>query len=139
MIGFYKIRRRASTLIECVMALTVLGAAMMLAVEGLSLLAAQRRTSDRRQAALVELDQVLERVAVAPWDELTSENIGAWKLSERFRAPADDACVIAEVADEAGPPAAKRLSVSLHWTASGVDETSPPLVFWRYKLPEATP
>jgi hypothetical protein len=119
------------------MALAVIGMAIVLAAEGLAMLGAQRRILERRAAALLELDQVLERVATTPWDQLNAEMIERLELSSALRSRAK---LIAEVSEEMGPPAAKRVSVALQWQSEvGGEETSPMLVAWRYQPREATP
>jgi hypothetical protein len=119
------------------MALALIGMAIALAAEGMAMLGAQRRLLDRRAAALIELDQVLERVATTPWDQLNTEMIEGLELSSALRSRAK---LVAEVSEDMGPPAAKRVRVALQWQSeTGGEETSPALVAWRYQPQEATP
>lgn len=119
------------------MALAVIGMAIVLAAEGMAMLGAQRRIIERRTAALVELDQVLERVAATPWEQISEAMLEKLELSPPLR---ERAKLIAEVAEEPGTPAAKRVTVALQWRSrSGSEETSPSLVAWRFRPSEDTP
>lgn len=131
-----RLRRPGGILLECAMALAVISLGIALTAEGLALLGLQRKRLEQHGAAILTLDHVLERVVTTPWDRVTKEEIEGWDLGEQIPSGAKLAVAVTE---EAGPPAARQVKVSLVYpTQAGMEETSP-LVLWRYAPPRGTP
>ena len=74
--------RRGMTLLELAVAGTLLGTLLVVCLQLLQATAAQRRAADQRQLALLEVGNVLERLAARPWADLTPES-----ASPRARKP----------------------------------------------------
>jgi len=127
------------TLLEVSVALLVLTVAMVALVQLISLSARQRRMDDQRSIALQELANEAELLAVLPWSELTAERLASWRPSEELSAKLPGAKCQAAVQDEAGPPLARRIELSIGWINSVGESMAPvELTFWRY-APEAAP
>jgi hypothetical protein len=106
----------------------------------LSLAAAQRRTSEVRRLALAEVANQAEQLALVPWDELTAEKLAARQPSDALLDVAPTATLTVTPSDEAGPPAAKRVFLSVQWTTPAGDWVRPvELAIWRHKPAEAQP
>ncbi len=132
-------RRSGATLLECVLAISIVGVGLALAAQGIALVVNQRRICQRREMALLELDGVLERVALLPWNDLTRETVEKFEISPGFHELAPQARLSAIVADESGKSAGKRVTVALHWQSAGGEEQGPSLTAWRQRAQEATP
>jgi Tfp pilus assembly protein PilV len=110
-------RRSGSLLVEVAMAAVLLMIAMTLTVKVIGLVALERRASERRQRALFEVANVMERITSYPFDDVTPELAGRLTLS----APARQSLPDSELAiDVAGPEpgqdrAAKRIAIKLRW------------------------
>jgi hypothetical protein len=132
----FRSQHQGGILLECAMALAVISLGIALTAEGLALLGMQRRRLEQHNAAILALDQVLERVAAAPWDQLTKDEIEGWDWSDQLP---PRATLTATVTEDAGPPAARQVTVALSYpTQAGVEETAP-LVLWRYAPPGGAP
>ena len=110
-------RRRGSLLVEVAMAAVLLMIAMTLTVKVLGLVALERRASERRQRALVEVANVMERITAHPFDDVTPELAGRLTLSTSARQSLSDSELAVDVAgSEPGPGrSAKRIAIKLRW------------------------
>jgi hypothetical protein len=129
--------RRGTTLLECVIALGVLAAALTLGAQVLAWSAAQRRLGDQRHVALQEAANCLERVRQMPWEELTAERLATLDLSSEARQRLTSAELHVAPEEIAGQPSAKRVEVEIQWlTRHGETPLRVALVTWRYKTGE---
>ena len=62
-----KMTRRGMTLLELVVAGALLGTLLVVCLQLLAATAAQRRAADQRQLAVLEVGNVMERLAARPW------------------------------------------------------------------------
>ena len=110
-------RRRGSLLVEVAMAAVLLMIAMTLTVKVLGFVALERRASERRQRALVEVANLMERITAHPFDEVTPELAGRLTLSPPARQSLPDSELAVDVAgSEPGPGrSAKRIAIRLRW------------------------
>ena len=99
------------------MAAVLLMIAMTLTVKVLGLVALERRASERRQRALFEVANVMERITAYPFDEVTSELAGRLTLSAPARHSLPDSELAVDVAaPEPGQGRlAKRIAIKLRW------------------------
>ncbi len=77
--------RRGFTLIEMAIGALLFAVVMSLTVQVLAWSASERRVSERRQRALYEATNILERLASLPKDDLSSESVKGAKLSDETR------------------------------------------------------
>ena len=132
--------RRGLTILEVSISLIVLSFAVGGLLQILSLAAAQRRTSEVRRLALLEVANQAEQIALVPWEELTAEKLAARQPSEALRETVPSAKLAVTISDEPGPPSAKRVLLSIQWTTPAGDVGVKPveLAIWRHQ-PEAQP
>ena len=99
------------------MAAVLLMIAMTLTVKVIGLVALERRASERRQRALVEVANVMERITAHPFDDVTPELAGRLTLSTSARQSLSDSELAVDVAGtEPGPGrSAKRIAIKLRW------------------------
>src|SRR5438105_5305247 len=117
-------RRRGTTLMEVVVALALLGLATTAMIEFVSLSARQRRTAEHRRVALQELANQAERVAFMSWDELAPDRFTTWQPSTDLSSIPSATCR-AEVADESGPLACRRIRLLVQWKDALGQELDP--------------
>ncbi len=129
-----KTTRRGATLLEMLAAGTLLGTLLVVCLQLFSAAATQHRAAARRQAASLELANVMERVAARPWSQLTTAALAAEQLSPEARAQLPGAELKIEVFGPADDPEAKRLTATIGWPDR---EGRPPqplrLTTWRYR------
>src|SRR4051812_4452238 len=77
--------RSGLSVFELTVALFVLTTAMMAIVQLLGVAASQRRTIEQRRAAQAEVANQAERIALLPWDEVSSDKLKSWELSDESR------------------------------------------------------
>ncbi len=109
------VTRRGMTLLELAVACTLLGTLLVVCLQLLSATAAQRLAADQRQLALIEVGNVLERVAAGRWADLTAKNLAAEKPSAWLGNRLPGAELKIEAVASSTEPDAKRITVSLRW------------------------
>ena len=130
-------RRSGLTVLEVTLALLILTVAVTTLAQLLSTAAAQRRRSEQRRLALQEVANQAESIALFSWDELTAEKLAALKPSDNLLAAAPTATITAAIADEAGPPANKRVRIEVHWATAAGDAVEPVgLTVWKHREPQ---
>ncbi|MCA9103111.1 MAG: hypothetical protein KDA63_18270 [Planctomycetales bacterium] len=133
--------RRAVTMLEVISALAVLGALTVVCAQMLTLLRGQRTVAVRRQVALVEVQNALERLVRATTEQGDRHN----QREEQSLAPPvaellphGRIVTRVEPMDAAGRvPAGRRLTVEIHWQlASGEPAAPVRLTTWLYARPD---
>ena len=117
--------RRGVSLFEIVVATVLLGAVMTVSVQLLGWAAATRESAERRQWAVQEVANLMERLASRPWSELTPEAAAAESISDSARAMLRDAELKIAVTEPASEPAAKRVAIELRWRNRAGEFDSP--------------
>jgi Tfp pilus assembly protein PilE len=128
--------RRGMTLMELAVAGVLLGTLLVVCLQLLMATAAVRKSVDQRQLAVLEVGNVMERVAARRWGELTPQAAAAQRLSDsaRDRLPGVELKVeISEPTPAPKAPPAKRITVSLRWQ-DRTGQYLPPIIVttWRY-------
>lgn len=125
--------RRGMTLMELAVAGVLLGTLLVVCLQLLQATAAQRRNTDQRQLALIELGNVLERLSARPWAELTPKSVAGEKPSAWLGNRLPGAELKVEVTTSASEPGAKRIVVSLRWQERGGRYLPPVrITTWRF-------
>jgi hypothetical protein len=109
--------RRGSLLVEVAMAAVLLMIAMGLTVKVLGLVAVERRASERRQRALFEVGNLMERITAYPFDDVTPELGRRLALTPTSRQALPDAQLAVDVAgsEPGAGRSAKRVAIRLRW------------------------
>jgi hypothetical protein len=109
--------RRGSLLVEVAMAAVLLMIAMGLTVKVLGLVAVERRASERRQRALFEVGNLMERITAYPFDEVTPELGRRLALTPTSAQSLPDAQLAVDIAgsEPGAGRSAKRVAIRLRW------------------------
>lgn len=131
--------RRGAVLMECVLAIGIILVAVVLLAQVMGLIAQQRRLAEQRRLAQEEVANRLERAALLPWSELTSEKIESLSWGQEVRSALPEARLSALVRDEE-QPAARRIDVQLVWkNRAGIEVEPVVLSMWRHRRREEAP
>jgi Tfp pilus assembly protein PilV len=129
-------RRRGSMLIEVTMASVILIMIMSVALKVVGFAAHERLAAERRERALFEAANVMEKMAALPFDEITPERAGRMTLADdsRQRLPGCELTVlVSTVSSQAQAGAAKRIAVKVRWRdQSGQWEAPVRLTSWTH-------
>jgi Tfp pilus assembly protein PilV len=131
----FQTRRRPRggfTVLEMAAALVVVSAAMVALVEFVGLAARQRRTARHRLAAVMEVANQAERVALLAWNDVEPKTFLTWQPTSLFAAELPKAECRAIVTDEPGAPAARRVELSVTWPNAVEGFESVSLTVWKY-------
>jgi hypothetical protein len=123
--------RRAFTACEVALAIFLVAVAMTSTVQVLGWVASERRAAERRQWAVQEVANLMERLTASPWDRVTSESARALALSEPIRRqlPAPELTVLVDAKDALRGE--KRLAICLRWrNRAGAWEAPVRLTAW---------
>jgi Tfp pilus assembly protein PilV len=110
-------RRRGSLLVEVTIGTVLLAIIMTVTVQVLGFAAHERGAAERRQRALLEAGNLMERITAYSFDEVTAERVRRITLSESARQALAGAELAIDVAaiNHAADDAAKRISVRIRW------------------------
>ncbi len=127
-------RRRGYNIIELIVATVILMAVMGVSLKWFVATAGQRRSEDRRQAALTEAASALEQLAARPWEELTPEGVAKLVASLELPKSLPGSQVLAQVTQPGGEPEAKILAVTVRWQSrQEAPAEQVRLVAWKYR------
>jgi hypothetical protein len=120
-------------LAEVTMAAVLLMIAMTLTVKVISYAGIERRATERRQRALFEVANLMERITANEFEQVTAGLAGRMTLSEEAQRALPDSQLAVDVANK-GPGIgrkAKRIAISLRWRGrSGEWERPVRLTSW---------
>ncbi len=132
--------RPGFTLIETIVALVVLAAAMLAVVQTVAVVSRQRQLTERRALAVQEVANVMERVYGLPWSELTQERAAEDTLSPACRQRLPAATLQVTVQAVGDPQNEKRILVEIDWQGADGGRSRPVrLTAWRFRSQEARP
>jgi len=122
------------------MAALMLMVALTLITKVVGAVAAERRGWDRREVALAEVGNLIERLAARPYEELTPESVKGLALGPEAGRTLPGAELSAKVEDEpAGKVDARRVSVRLRWrNRSGEWDAPVELTTWAFRRKEGS-
>ena len=124
-------RRRGFTLVELTLTVVLLTVAMTTVVQVLGWVATERRAIERRQWAIQEVANLMERLTAEPYDAVTADSARTLALSGSTAAKLPEPELTIEVAEARGE--AKRLAIRLTWrNRAGLRETPVRLTAWIY-------
>jgi Tfp pilus assembly protein PilV len=129
-----KASRRGIVLLEAVVAFGLLAVLITVCLQMLAATAAARRAAEQRAVALQEAANIVERIAAAPWDQISTERLAEVGLSSSVREilPGARVELTVEASNDAGPPG-KHVELEISWTnAGGGSDTPVRLGYWAY-------
>ena len=132
-------RRGGYTMVELAVSVLVLVAAMGISVRVVGWVGAERRSADRRQWALQEVANVMERVSAEPFDRVTPAKARAIASGSDAAGRLPGGSWEVAVDDERDSPVpARRVSVRLRWKdRSGGWEAPARLTAWVFRRGDA--
>lgn len=119
--------RRGSLLAETAVSGMLLVIALGLVAQVVAAVANQRRTWDRRQIAVFEAANLMERLAARPFDELTAEGVKDLTVSDEAKRSLPEVQVDVSIIepDSTAGEGAKRLVLRLQWRNRAGDWDAP--------------
>jgi Tfp pilus assembly protein PilE len=128
------IRRQGVFLIEVAAALVLLGALAAIVAQTVAWSAAERRASERREIALSEAANAMERLAATDWESLAPEAATEEALSAAAKQMLPGGRITREIQATTGSPPAKRIAVEVQYrNQAGEAEAPVRLTTWVYK------
>jgi prepilin-type N-terminal cleavage/methylation domain-containing protein len=133
-VTFMQIKRRGLSLIEVSAAIVLLGALATIVMQSLEWTLVERREAERREIALVEAGNAMERLAAANWESLAPRASAEEPLSAIAKEMLPGGRLTTEVKAAGDDPAARRIVVEVRWL-NRAGETDQPvrLTTWVYK------
>ncbi len=126
--------RRGVSMVEMIVAACLLTCAMAMVAQVIGRSAARRRDAGHHRIAVQEAANVMERLAVRPFDELTPDGVADEQLSPQAGQSLPEGVVEVHVTEAAGEPDARRIEVEIRWRGrSAQPDPSVELVTWRYR------
>jgi Tfp pilus assembly protein PilV len=111
--------RRAFTLVEVTITVFLLAVAMTTIVQVLGWVASERRAVERRQWAIEEAGNLMERVTALPFNEITSESMRAFSLSASIREKLPGPELTLNVGETNAAGRAKQVAIAIRWRNRG--------------------
>lgn len=120
-------RRRGSLLAETAMSGVMLIIAMGLVAQVVAAVANQRRSWDRRQTAVFEAANLMERLTARPFEALTTEGAKDLTLSDEAKRTLPEGRVQVEITDgdPVGGDGSKRVFMQIQWRNRAGDWDAP--------------
>jgi hypothetical protein len=125
--------RRGVILLEVIVGCGLLAVLLAVCVQLLSVTAIERRESQRRAIALVEVANLVERVSAMPYDDVTPEKLNELSLSPDVEHLLPGGTAQLTVDDEPGDVPAKRVQVKIHWGTGRHAPAPARLTYWVYR------
>jgi Tfp pilus assembly protein PilV len=129
-----KSRRRGYGMFEITISALLLVIAMGMMAEAVGWLATERRGAGRRQVALQEAANLMERLSARPWEDLTPDTARSLTLTRSSTSLLRDATLDVAITASAGDPSAKRITILIRWGDSSGNTAAPVrLVAWVHR------
>jgi len=125
--------RDGFTLVELMVAGLLLGAVMLVTIPTMHRIALEHRAAVKRQIALEEASNMMERFTTRPWNEIDDKTAKTVTISDSTRRQLPD--VKSTVTVHSSPkPDAKRITLTLTWTGRFARAHAPVrLTAWVYR------
>ncbi len=132
------IRRPGFGLIEMAVTGVLIAAAMAATLHVVGWVALERRAVERRQRAVLEASNLMERITARPWESLSTEALGSIRMAEASAALLPGSTLGIQVESIENTPLRKRITVEIRWLdRSGRPEAPVRFVAWAYRRGEA--
>lgn len=128
------INRRGFTLLEVTVASIIMAMMLTVCLQFFRATAAGRRAQEHRQTAIREAANLMERLTVRRWDELTPATVGRVRLSQEAREALPNGQLEIDLTESPEGPDAKRIAVLIRWEdRAGRPKLPVRLVAWKYR------
>jgi hypothetical protein len=127
-------RRSGFGLVEMALTGVLIAAAMAATLQVVGWVALDRRATERRERAVVEVANLMERVVAHPWEEIETDRLRSISISDSARSFLQSSTQIVKVEPFDDAPARKKITIELRWAnRSGQAEAPVRLVAWIYR------
>lgn len=106
---------RGFTLVEMMVAGVLLMTVTMIVVPGIYWVHRERRQTEYRQIAIVEVENMMERVVSLPFNDITQSKVDKFVLSESALRQLPNADLNIEISESGNKPLMKKIQVQLGW------------------------
>jgi prepilin-type N-terminal cleavage/methylation domain-containing protein len=117
--------RRGFTMLELSICVGLLTVGLVLTLQLLSWIAAERRSAAYRQWALREADNLMERVTSMPWDSVTRERVESLEPAKRTERELPGGRLTCDIAESSAEPKSKRVTIEVRWKNRAGDDDAP--------------
>lgn len=107
--------RRGFTLIEMMVAGVLLTTVMMIVVPAIFWVHRERRQTERYQVAIVEVENMMERVVALPFEDMDQKTVDKFVLSESALRQLSNAKLKIDISESDQLRSMKRIQVQLGW------------------------
>ncbi|MDF1742140.1 MAG: prepilin-type N-terminal cleavage/methylation domain-containing protein [Gimesia sp.] len=114
-VGLALRNRRGFTLIEMMVAGVLLTTVMMIVVPSIFWVHRERRQTERYQVAIVEVENMMERVVALPFSEVKQSTVDKLALSESALRQLSDADLRIEISESDQLLQMKKIQIRLGW------------------------
>jgi Tfp pilus assembly protein PilE len=126
--------RCGSMMVELLACGALLGVVLSTAIPTLRWAIHQRKFTDEREVAMLEVDNLMERVTALDWNELTTERAGEFRLSAAVAAQLPESRLAIAVEPDADDASAKIVRINLTWDDAALRPAPPVrLTAWVYR------
>ncbi|WP_278465327.1 prepilin-type N-terminal cleavage/methylation domain-containing protein [Gimesia maris] len=108
-------RRRGFTLVEMMVAGVLLMTVSMIVVPAIYWVHRERRQTERRQIAIVEVENLMERVVALPFDQVQQSIVDKFALSESAVRQLPDARLQIKISEATDVKQMKKIQIQLGW------------------------
>ena len=126
-------RRRGTTLIELVTACILITTALSVAYPMLTSVKREQMATIKRQAAMVEAENILQRISTMKWAALNDESLAKLEpsdwLQDRLKSPA----ITAKIIETNGDSNARQIEVRIDWNTTALKTAHVKFQTWVYK------
>jgi hypothetical protein len=127
-------RRPGFGLIEMAVTGILIATAMAATLQVVGWVALERRAVERRERALLEASNLLERITARSWDDLSTEALKTMTISDPASSFLPGSALDLKVVPFEDLPARKKITVEILWRdRSGRSEAPVRLVAWVYR------
>ena len=117
--------RRAFTLLEVIIAATMLVVLLTTSVQMLRALSNHERAAERRLVAFEAVQAVADQIANIPWSELTAESAKKVSIPKPLDGYLPGAKLSVSLDEEATPTTSKRIHIDLTWNGPDGQAVAP--------------
>ncbi len=126
--------RQGFGLVEMILTGALFAAGMVATVQLVGWVAFDRRATERRERALVEASNLMERIKASRWDDLSTIQISSLKLNSSASNFLHGSTLSMKVDTFGDVPIRKKITVEVRWLdRSGRPEAPVRLVAWTHK------
>lgn len=108
-------QRRGFTLVEMMVSGILLTTVFMIVVPSIFWVHREQRQSEQRQVALVEVENLMERVAALPFRQINQPTVDKYVLSEGVLQQLPEADLKIQIEETGNLPLMKKIQIRLGW------------------------